>query len=273
MATKSKDNKVTLSKGNQGKEVFLKLLHQAKPYLIIVSIVLTLTTIVVVLIGIFTQAEHVTKDAQINDYVLRAKTAQQESKYVSAMDLLQKALNLDPGNKDILKLEADNAFLNGDYRLAQTMYSQSGINENAQILFYLALKQLSSLEFDNSKNSLSKAKTYIENDPTSVLTLEQTSALEKEINKISQIKNDAQKRATVAKVLIENNALTQAQQILTALVKELPGYRDAHYLLGFAYLKSGRNDLARQELEKALEIDPNYKPALDLEKRMNATNN
>ncbi len=273
MATESKDNKVNPPKGKSRKKALLKLAHQAKPYLIIVSVVLTLTIIAIVLIGIFSKAKHLTKDAQISDYILRAKTAQREANYVDAINLLQQALSLDPENKNILKLQADNAFLNGDYRLAQTIYSQAGINENAQILFYKALTQLSNLDIKGAKQSLSSTKTFIENDSSSVLTTERVQSLEQELNKISQIKNDAQKRATVAKVLIENNALTQAQHLLTNLVEEIPGYRDAHYLLAFAYLKNGQNDLARQELDKTLDIDPNYKPALDLEKQLSATNN
>jgi Tfp pilus assembly protein PilF len=41
-----------------------------------------------------------------------------------------------------------------------------------------------------------------------------------------------------------------------------------HYHLGLAYQKTGKNDLARQHLERVLKIDPNYSQADDVKKQL-----
>jgi tetratricopeptide (TPR) repeat protein len=47
-----------------------------------------------------------------------------------------------------------------------------------------------------------------------------------------------------------------------------PDDATVHYHLGLAYEKTGKNDLARQQLERVLKIDPNYSQAADVKKQL-----
>ena len=61
----------------------------------------------------------------------------------------------------------------------------------------------------------------------------------------------------------------QIKQQITAWDKILenePNYRDAYLTVTLLYLKLNNKSKAREYLQKAVEIDPNYQAALDLEK-------
>jgi len=47
-----------------------------------------------------------------------------------------------------------------------------------------------------------------------------------------------------------------------------PDDADVHYHLGLAYEKTGKNDLARQQLERVLKINPNYSEAGEIKKQL-----
>ena len=47
-----------------------------------------------------------------------------------------------------------------------------------------------------------------------------------------------------------------------------PDNANVHYHLGLAYAKTGKNELARQQLERVLKIDPNYSQASDVRKQL-----
>ena len=47
-----------------------------------------------------------------------------------------------------------------------------------------------------------------------------------------------------------------------------PDDATVHYHLGLAYEKTGKNDLARQQLERVLKINPNYSEAADVKKQL-----
>ncbi|KPJ71036.1 hypothetical protein AMJ51_00295 [Microgenomates bacterium DG_75] len=50
------------------------------------------------------------------------------------------------------------------------------------------------------------------------------------------------------------------------LIEEKPDYRDAYLQLAYLHYKLYENEEAKEYLEKALELDPNFKPAKELEK-------
>lgn len=50
------------------------------------------------------------------------------------------------------------------------------------------------------------------------------------------------------------------------IVAEEPDYRDGYLHLALYYFKLGNKDKARENLDKALDLDPNYEPAKELEK-------
>jgi tetratricopeptide (TPR) repeat protein len=50
--------------------------------------------------------------------------------------------------------------------------------------------------------------------------------------------------------------------------KTNPDEVTVHYHLGLAYEKTGNNNLARQQLERVLKIDPNYSQANEVKKQL-----
>lgn len=64
-------------------------------------------------------------------------------------------------------------------------------------------------------------------------------------------------------------ALNMFQQALKLQkARNLPDSADLHYHLGLAYQKTEHPALARQHLERALKIDPNYSAAADINKQL-----
>lgn len=59
------------------------------------------------------------------------------------------------------------------------------------------------------------------------------------------------------------------QRLLAAwekIVSEKPNYRDGYLQLAYLHYKLYENEKAKEYLKKALELDPNFEPALELEK-------
>lgn len=52
------------------------------------------------------------------------------------------------------------------------------------------------------------------------------------------------------------------------IIEEKPGYRDGHLQLAYLHYKLYENEKAKEYLEKAIELDPNYKLARELEKTL-----
>lgn len=202
-------------------------------------------------------------EGQIADYNQRAEAAIEEENYHEAYKLLQQAQEIDPANNEhyIARL-GDVAFLNGDYQIATIHYQAVFGEESAEIQYYKALEQLSILKFNPTLSEISKAEQYV--DEERPLSLEDLQAFKEKVRSLNDEHNQSLQQALVGKYLIEVNALTLAQDTLQNLVTEEPQYRDAHYLLGVAYLQAGNTQNAKASLNNALEIDPEYKPAKDL---------
>lgn len=54
------------------------------------------------------------------------------------------------------------------------------------------------------------------------------------------------------------------------IAQDFPGYRDAHLKLSQLYFSIYQNEKAEENLQKALELDPNFKPAWELQKSLEA---
>jgi len=50
------------------------------------------------------------------------------------------------------------------------------------------------------------------------------------------------------------------------IIEEKPGYRDGYVQLAYLHYKIYENEKAKEYLEKAIELDPNYEPTRELEK-------
>jgi len=231
--------------------------------------------ILVIILGIvsggyflFTQIQNTLRQGQVEDLLLRAETAVTEGNYLQAFELFQQAQDLDPSNPDYQIRQADVAFLNGDYLIATNLYQQSNLGNLAEITYYQALQRLSEMELNSALELLSSSRTDLVDHASQrtnrPLNLNRVEALESNIERIQNETNQPLKQASVAKILIEENALHLAEKTLTSLLADEPTYRDAHYLLGATYLQLGKTNLAQKSLEASLEIDPNYEPARTL---------
>lgn len=59
------------------------------------------------------------------------------------------------------------------------------------------------------------------------------------------------------------------KQLISAwekIIEEKPGYRDGYLQLAYLHYKIYENEKAKEYLQKALELDPNYEPAKELER-------
>jgi tetratricopeptide (TPR) repeat protein len=50
------------------------------------------------------------------------------------------------------------------------------------------------------------------------------------------------------------------------IIEEKPGYRDGHLQVAYLYYQLYENEKAKEALKQAIELDPNYQPARELEK-------
>ena len=74
-------------------------------------------------------------------------------------------------------------------------------------------------------------------------------------------------------VLYQKGAYQSAIDLFQEALKlgeksKAPDDATIHYHLGLAYAKTGKNDLARQQLQRVLKIDPKYSEATDVKKQL-----
>ena len=78
---------------------------------------------------------------------------------------------------------------------------------------------------------------------------------------------------TLGWILYQKGAYQSAVDLFQEALKlgeksKAPDDATVHYHLGLAYEKTGKNDLARQHLERVLKINPNYSEAADVKKQL-----
>jgi len=71
------------------------------------------------------------------------------------------------------------------------------------------------------------------------------------------------KRLAKARKEIKKRDYDDAVKLLTRVVRDQPENADAHNLLGYSYRKLGQLDPAREHYDRALELDPKHKGALE----------
>lgn len=58
----------------------------------------------------------------------------------------------------------------------------------------------------------------------------------------------------------QKRSYAKAVEELEKAVEINPDYKEAYYLLGYAYYKEGKIDLSREAFNQAYELDPKYSP-------------
>ena len=200
--------------------------------------------------------------AQVDEYINRSRTATSEERYVDAFNLMSEARSLAPTDLDLIVEQGDIAFLNGDYEVAQQLYLEASQTISGEQYFIRALQEISKGNLQDSLILLEKARETIEEKKP--LTSTQVSSLQSKVNEMIAETNNPKKQALAAKALIEERAFTLAIDVLTTLLTQESNYRDAYYLRSIAQYRLGQNGQALEDVEQALSIDPNYKPAREL---------
>ncbi len=200
------------------------------------------------------------RNGQITDFVIQANTAIKNQDYQTAFAFLIKAQQLDPTDLDIYFRQANVAFLSGDYPLAFSLYVKAQKTNIAAQTYYDILTKISNFNFDKALLLISDNLSLFTSD--SIPTLEVVTNLKKQIESIENTANEPLRKAQIAKILIDEKALNLAEPILTQMIIDYPYYRDAYYLLGITYLMQGKSELAKENFQQSLVIDPNYAPAL-----------
>lgn len=133
---------------------------------------------------------------------------------------------------------------------------------------------LIALSFFLPKNQFQQAKERLVRNPKD---FEAHLMLAEEYLKNNQL-DEAEKELLLAEKNLQSNQLWQKKmesspeeiRILIGgwekIVAEKPNYRDGYLKLALLYYKLYENEKAREYLQKALELDPNFKPARKLEK-------
>lgn len=233
-----------------------------KKHWMLITLTIVLVIILALLIWVFMNVKETVQEGIKYDFAVRAETAMEEGKYAEAFELLQKAQQVDPSNKNYTLLQADAAFLYGEYQVASTLYKQFPDQSFAEVYYIEALKQLSQANVDTAITQLDEALQQTSGERP--LTKDEVTKFTQGVQNLKAEQNKSLLNAKIAKLLIENNAPNYAEVVLSSLLEKEPGYRDGHYLMGAVYYQQGKNDLARESLNKALEIDPNYAPAREL---------
>lgn len=60
--------------------------------------------------------------------------------------------------------------------------------------------------------------------------------------------------------LYKKRSYSKAAEELEKATEINPDYKEAYYLLGYAYYKEGKIDLSREAFNQAYELDPKYSP-------------
>ncbi len=74
--------------------------------------------------------------------------------------------------------------------------------------------------------------------------------------------------ATMNRKIMEPSIINQKIASIEAIAKKYPDYRDAYLLLAKYYYQIYQPDKARENLNKALDLDPTYEISLQLKKEL-----
>lgn len=122
-------------------------------------------------------------------------------------------------------------------------------------------------DYQSPKNHLALAKRYEETNDLENAKRELLLALgcapEDKSTKIELEKVD--------QLLAQPDEVRQEIEAWEQITQDFPGYRDAYLKLTVLYFTLYQNDKARENLDKALRLDPNFEPAKDFERVLNKT--
>ncbi len=169
--------------------------------------------------------------------------------YNAAEQSAQKALEIFPKNREFLILLGETLLQKSEFAKAKETFEQ--LPESAARSFYLGIM---AVYFDDNET----AKTLLEGIKTDTEFGDRARVITTAFEEFSLFPdgNPLHLRLLLAKGLNELRFYEMAIQKAKKIIEEREDYRDAWIILGHSYLSLERYDLARNVLEKALELDP-----------------
>jgi tetratricopeptide (TPR) repeat protein len=196
----------------------------------------------------------------------------------------KKAADLDNHNADALLKLGQVEVAKGSPAQAIAVYQQSLKNNPREPMFYILMGELyeHKQDWSNAKDAYQKALEIKPGNPLAsnnlaYVMLQSGGNVDMALSLAQTARRgmpDSPYAAdTLGWILYQKGAYQSAVDLFQEALKldeksKAPDDATVHYHLGLAYQKTGKNDLARQHLERVLKIDPNYSQAADVKKQL-----
>ena len=193
-----------------------------------------------------------------------------------------KAIELDKNNQDALIMLGQVQIAKGVKGQAIATYERALQDNPRDISFYILLGDLynSQHEVNKAKDSYQKALALDSNNPTAsnnlaYLLLQNGGDVDQAVSLAQTARSSAPNSPNFADTLgwafyhkgYYQQAISLFQEAMKLAQKNnIPDNPTLHYHLGLAYEKTGDSALARKELQRVLQINPNYSAADDVKK-------
>jgi tetratricopeptide (TPR) repeat protein len=196
----------------------------------------------------------------------------------------KKSAELDKNNADALLKLGQVQVAKGSADQALATYQQSVQNNPREAMFYILMGELyeSKQDWTKAKDAYQKALEIKPENPLAsnnlaYVMLQSGGNVDMALSLARTARRgmpDSPSAAdTLGWVFYQKGAYQSAVDLFQEALKlgeknKAPDDATVHYHLGLAYQKTGKNDLARQQLERVLKINPNYSEAADVKKQL-----
>jgi Flp pilus assembly protein TadD len=222
------------------------------------------------------------KNSEFYDLLGVAMTRNKDVKNAEAA--FAKALELDPNNFDAIINLGEVEASNGETDQAIALYEQAvkGHPHEAPLDIFLGRLYESKRDWKKAESAYQNALVIKPDDPLASNSLANVMvqdggnydvALSLAQTARHGLPDSPFVADTLGWIYYQKGAYTSAVSLLEEALKlreksKLPDSADMHYHLGLAYEKTDQRKLARQQLERVLQIDPNYSAAGDVKKQL-----
>jgi tetratricopeptide (TPR) repeat protein len=201
-----------------------------------------------------------------------------------AESAFKKAADLDQHNADALLKLGQVEVAKGSPDQAIALYQQSLKNNSREPMFYILMGELYERKQDwsDAKDAYQKALEIKPENPLAsnnlaYVMLQSGGNVDMALSLAQTARRGMPDSPTAADTLgwvfYRKGAYQSAVDLFQEALKlgeknKNPDEATVHYHLGLAYEKTGNNNLARQQLERVLKIDPNYGQASEVKKQL-----
>jgi tetratricopeptide (TPR) repeat protein len=226
----------------------------------------------------------ITKSPNISGlYDLLGTALFQKKDFSGADAALHKAIELDKNNSDALLKLAQVQAAEGSVGQALATYQQSIKDHPREIAFYILAGMMyeSQNNIDQARSMYQQALTIRPDDPLAsnnlaYLMLQQGGNVDVALSMAQTARRGMPDSPQAADTLgwayfqkgVYRSAIDMFQESLRLSEKQGADDADVHYHLGIAYQKANQPAQARQQLERALKISPNFSDAGDARKAL-----